>query len=116
MADSRGSLGKTVVWGVVSAALYVGLFAYADEIIHLIHTTGDTCVVSRGTADVHYAHPNPAACVALGGELVPGNPLHVLVPILIALAISLAHGLFTGLFWNLIGLKAAPKESTHESH
>ena len=111
MADGHGSLGKTVLWGIVSATLYVGLFTYAEEIVHLIHTTGDTCVVSRASADVHYAHPTPAACAALGGELVPGNPLHVLVPILIALAISLAHGLFTGLFWSLIGLKAASKEN-----
>ncbi len=111
MADSHGNLGKTVFWGIVSATLYVGLFAYAEEIVHLIHTTGDTCIVSRGSTYVHYAHPTPAACTAVGGEFMPGNPLHVLVPILIALAISLAHGLFTGLFWGLIGLKAASRES-----
>lgn len=100
-------LGKTIFWGGLTAALYALLFTEADLVLHLAHTTPDTCMVGHGHETL-YLHPADAeACAAQGGHLVTGNRWNVLLPILIAFAISFVHGAFTGLFWDVMGLKPA---------
>ena len=48
MASSQASLGKTLFWAGLTAALYGFLFYYADEFLRLAHTTVDACVVQAG--------------------------------------------------------------------
>jgi ribose/xylose/arabinose/galactoside ABC-type transport system permease subunit len=103
----HGHLGKTMLWGAISAALYAVMFSYADVILHLAHTTPDACVVGQGAEAVYFHKADAAACAARDGRLATGSWWHVLVPIAIALAVSFAHGAFTGLFWDLMGLKPA---------
>ncbi len=74
------SVVKAVVCGAASVALYVLLFAYADE----------TVAMARRTRE--------------------GETLLFLVPIVIAFVFSLVHGAFTGYFWDAIGLKPAAKK------
>jgi hypothetical protein len=81
MPGSRsGTVVKAIAYGVASIAMYVLLFAYADE----------TTEIARRTHD--------------------GEKLLFVVPIVIAFAFSLVHGAFTGAFWAAIGLKPADRK------
>lgn len=100
---------KTIAWGLLTGLLYVGLFSYFDLILHLAHTTPDSCVVIHDTKTVYLHKVDAVACVAQGGHVEPGQSWHVLIPILIAFAISFTHGAFTGLFWDVMGLKPASR-------
>lgn len=106
--------GKTIFWGIVTAAIYVALFADAEFILRLAHTTPQSCVVGDGARTIYYHKVDPVACAAQGGRPEPGHPWHVLVPILIAFAVSLVHGAFTGLFWEMMGLKPATQPASNE--
>lgn len=99
--------GKTIFWGVATAAFYTAMFSYSDLVLHLAHTTPDACIVDRGGTLLYYHKADAAACAALNGHIEPGVWWHVLIPILLAFAISFTHGAFTGLFWDVMGLKAA---------
>lgn len=100
---------KTVFWGVLTALLYVGLFGYSDAILHMAHTTPDTCVALTDGKLAYFHNIDAAACTAKGGHIEPGQSWHALIPILIAFAISFTHGAFTGLFWDVMGLKPASR-------
>jgi hypothetical protein len=78
-SSAPGSLAKAVTYGVVSIALYVLLFVYADETVDLARRTRE------------------------------GERWLFIVPIVIAFVFSLVHGAFTGYFWDAIGFKAADK-------
>lgn len=106
MAASQSSLGKTLLWGGVTAALYWGLFIYADEFLRLAYTTLDACAVHGGMEAVYYNKATPELCAAKGGEFIKGTWWYVFAPIAMAFALSYTHGLFTGLFWDVVGLKA----------
>lgn len=105
---------KTISWGTITALLYAGLFIYAEAILHLAHTTPESCVVVRATQTVYFHKVDATACAGQGGHIEPGQPWHVLVPILIAFALSFAHGAFTGLFWEAMGLKPATRPAAKE--
>lgn len=102
--------GKTIFWGCVTALLYGGMFANADVLLHLAHTTPGACVVRQGAELVYFHKPDAALCAAKGGMVEAGHWWHVLIPIGLAFAISFAHGAFTGLFWDVMGLKPAGKK------
>jgi len=106
MASSQASLGKTLFWGGVTAALYGFLFLNADEFLRLAHTTVDACVVQNGMGVDYYNKPTAELCAEKGGTLVVGTWWYVFAPIALAFALSYTHGLFTGLFWDVVGLKA----------
>ncbi len=107
MPASHASLGKTLFWGGITAALYVFLFHYADDFLHLAHTTLDACVVVQdGMKTNYFSHATPELCTARGGSFIPGTWWFVLAPIAMAFALSYAHGIFTGLFWDVVGLNA----------
>lgn len=106
MASSQASLGKTLLWGGVTAALYWFLFQYADEFLRLAHTTLDACAVQEGTKTVYYNKATAELCTAQGGDFIEGSWWFVFAPIAMAFALSYTHGLFTGLFWDVVGLKA----------
>jgi hypothetical protein len=106
MASSQASLGKTLMWGGVTALLYWVLFHYADEFLRLAHTTVDACVVQNGMGVDYYYKPTAELCAEKGGSLVEGTWWYVFAPIALAFALSYTHGLFTGLFWDVVGLKA----------
>lgn len=99
--------GRTIFWGSLTALLYAALFYYADLVLHLAHTTPESCVIGHGAGATYLHHADAAACAARGGHLEPGNRWNVLLPILIAFAVSFVHGAFTGLFWDIMGLKPA---------
>lgn len=73
---SHKVLVATVGYGVLSAALYVLLFMYSDQL-------------------------NALAIATRSGEKI-----YALVPLVIAMVFSLVHGAFTNYFWELLGLKA----------
>jgi hypothetical protein len=103
---------KTIFWGIVTTLLYTMLFSYSDAILHMAHTTPESCVVLEKGQHIYYHKVDIAACTAMGGHVEAPQYWHVLIPILIAFAISLTHGAFTGLFWDVMGLKPAnrPKQ------
>jgi len=105
--------GRTIFWGVATGLLYAVMFANSAEILHMIHTTPDACVIDRAGQLTYLHHPDAALCVARGGVIHAGNWLHALIPICIALLVSIAHGTFTGLFWDSMGLKAAGAVDKH---
>lgn len=104
--ESGNYLIKAIIFGILSTALYLGMFVYSTEITHFAYGTTDTCVVGQGNAAEHYQKATPELCTAQGGIMTEGNGWFVLVPILIAFAMSYVHGAFTGLFWDVLGLKA----------
>lgn len=110
MSDSKSGWSKTLLWGGVTGVCYVILFEYAEALIELAHTTVDTCAATAGDKTVYFRKPEAAQCVAKGGEMIEGNPWHVLVPIAIAFILSYVHGAFTGHFWETLGLTAAKKK------
>jgi len=73
---SPRALVVTLILGAASAALYLLLFLFADQLIDLAERTRD------------------------------GHKLYALVPIVIAMVFSFVHGAFTGHFWDLLGLRA----------
>jgi hypothetical protein len=99
--------GKTIFWGMVTAAIYAAMFYYSDLLLHLAHTTPDACVVGEGPGATYFHNASVADCNARGGQMATGTWWHVLIPILLAFAISFVHGAFTGLFWDMMGLKPA---------
>ncbi len=115
MGRHQARWGKTIFWGIVTAAIYVALFADAEFILRLAHTTPESCVVGDGAQIIYYHKVDAVACAARGGRLEPGHPWQVLVPILIAFAVSLVHGAFTGLFWEMMGLKPATQPTAKET-
>lgn len=114
MDQHKAHWGKTLAWGLATAALYTAMFSYSDLVLHLAHTTPDACVVNQGGATLYYHKADAAACATKGGHMEAGVWWHVLVPILLAFAISLAHGAFTGLFWEAMGLKPAARAETRK--
>lgn len=106
MASSQASLGKTLLWGGLTAVLYGALFFFADDFLRLAHTTQDACVVQEGMRTVYFNKASAELCAAKGGALIEGTWWFVFAPIAMAFALSYTHGLFTGLFWDVIGLKA----------
>jgi len=106
MASSQARLGKTLLWGMISTALFGFLFQYFDEFSRLAHHTVDACVVQNGMKTDYYVKTTQELCAKKGGTLVAGTWWYVFAPIAMALALSYSHGMFTGLFWDLLGLKA----------
>jgi hypothetical protein len=106
--------GKTIFWGIATAALYTAMFWYSDLVLYLAHTTPDACIVDQGGATLYYHKADAAACAAKGGHMHSGVWWHVLIPILLAFAISIVHGAFTGLFWEAMGLKPAARAEVKE--
>lgn len=106
MATSQASLGKTLIWGGITALLYWVLFHYADEFLRLAHTTLDACVLQENMNTVYFNKATPEMCAAKGGSFIDGTWWYVFAPIAMAFALSFTHGLFTGLFWDVVGLKA----------
>lgn len=68
---------QTIVFGVISLALYALLFVYSEKLVRLAEET-----------------PH-------------GNALYAIVPVIIAFTLSFVHGAFTGSFWDAVGLKAS---------
>ncbi len=106
MSSNSSSLGKTVFWGAMTAALYAFLFIYADEFVRLAHTTVDACVVQTGSGVDYYNMATPELCAEKAGSMMDGIWWYVFAPIAMAFALSYTHGIFTGLFWDVVGLKA----------
>ncbi|MDP3515069.1 MAG: hypothetical protein Q8S20_20195 [Sulfuritalea sp.] len=106
--------GKTIFWGVATAALYAAMFAWSDLLLQLAHTTPDVCIVDQGGTTIYYHKADTASCAAMNGHIEPGVWWHVLIPILLAFAISIVHGAFTGLFWEAMGLKPAARAEAKE--
>lgn len=106
MAVNLATLGKALVWGVLTVGLYLFLFVYADTFEHLAHTTLDTCLVQHGGGAMYFHKTTPDLCAAQNGSFIEGTWWLVFAPIALAFALSYTHGLFTGLFWDVIGLKA----------
>ena len=106
MASSHSSLGKTLLWGGIAAALYGFLFYFANDFLRLAHTTQDACVVQSGMHTNYFNKATADLCAAKGGTFIRGTWWYVLAPIAMALVLSYTHGIFTGLFWDLLGLKA----------
>jgi hypothetical protein len=106
MATSQASLGKTLMWGGVTALLYWGLFSFAGDFIRLSHITLDACAVQEGLKTVYYNMATAELCMAQGGTFIAGTWWYVFAPIAMAFALSYTHGNFTGLFWEVVGLKA----------
>lgn len=102
MSQEKIKLSKTLLWGLVTAALYWLLFHYAGEVLRLAHTTLDACAVG-GT---YFNKATPELCQAQQGTFIEGQWWYVLIPIAMAFAVSYAHGNFTSLFWDVLGLKA----------
>ncbi|PIQ12750.1 MAG: hypothetical protein CO125_02190 [Hydrogenophilales bacterium CG_4_9_14_3_um_filter_59_35] len=106
MTRSRAGLGKTLFWGGISALFYFGLFYYAEEFLHLAHTTQDACAVTEGMDTLYYNKTTPDLCVAKGGSFIKGTWWFVFAPIAVAFTLSFVHGVATGLFWDRLGMKA----------
>ncbi len=111
MAVNRSALGRALLWGIITAALYWVLFHYADAFQRLAHTTPDACAIQENGQTVFYEKATPDPCAADNGDFIEGNPLFVLAPIAMALMLSYTHGLFTGLFWGVVGLKAKDQQA-----
>lgn len=107
MKTAPTHLGRTLSWGAATAALYAGLYYFADDLIRLAHTTVDACMVVENGHGEYYHGATPELCAREGGEFVKGNWLHVLAPIATAFVFSYVHGIFTGLFWDTVGLRPA---------
>lgn len=106
--------GKTIFWGVATAALYTAMFSWSDLLLQLAHTTPDVCVVDQGGTTIYYHKADAASCAAMNGHVERGVWWHVLIPILLAFAISIVHGAFTGLFWEAMGLKPAARAEARD--
>ena len=106
MASSSASLGKTILWGGLTAVLYWVLFEYADEFTRLARTTLHACAVQETGQTVYYNKASAELCAAKGGTFIAGTWWFVFAPILMAFAVSYAHGIFTSRFWDVVGLKA----------
>ncbi len=104
--ETSSKLIRTIVFGLLSIALYWALFHYSDALQHFAHTTPEVCAVGHGPDAQYFQKPTAEACAEKGGFLMHGNWLHVFVPILLAFAMSYVHGGFTGLFWDAMGLNA----------
>jgi hypothetical protein len=106
MAASQTTLGKALVWGVITAGLYWFLFQYSGGFEKLAHTTLDACLVQDGGGTTYYNKVTPELCAAQSGTFIEGTWWYVFGPIALAFALSYTHGIFTGLFWDVVGLKA----------
>lgn len=106
MAIGRDTLGKALVWGVITAALYGLLYRYSGGFEQLAHTTLDACLVQDGGSTTYYSKATTELCAAENGTFVEGTWWYVFAPIALAFALSYTHGIFTGLFWDVVGLKA----------
>lgn len=106
MAVSQATLGKALVWGAITVALYLFLFQYSEAFERLAHTTLDACMVQEGGGSTYYNKASTDACSARDGTFIEGTWWYVFAPIALAFALSYTHGLFTGLFWDVVGLKA----------
>jgi hypothetical protein len=106
MAVSQATLGKALIWGVITAGLYWFLFQYSGVFERLAHTTLDACAVQGSEGIDYYNKVTPELCAAQNGSFIEGNWWYVFAPIALAFALSYTHGLFTGLFWDVVGLKA----------
>lgn len=106
MADAQTNMGRVLIWGGITAALYWGLFHFAGEFQHLAHTTMDACVVQDPDHTRYYSKATAELCSAKAGTFIAGTWWYVFAPIAMALALSYTHGIFTGLFWDVVGLKA----------
>lgn len=40
---------KTIFWDAITGLLYAALLYYANQLLHLAHTTPDACIVGQGT-------------------------------------------------------------------
>ena len=106
MAVSRATLGKALVWGVLTVGLYLFLFVYSGTFEHLAHTTLDACLIQEGGVATYYNKVTPDLCAAQNGSFIKGTWWLVFAPIALAFALSYTHGIFTSLFWDIVGLKA----------
>ncbi len=106
MSKDKTLLGKTLMWGGITAVLYWGLFHFAGEFMRLAHTTLDACAVGSGSGIAYFNKASLDACTAAGGSFIEGHWWYVFAPIAMAFALSYTHGNFTGLFWDVLGLKA----------
>lgn len=106
MASRSADLGKTLMWGGITAALYGALFIYADDFTRLARTTLDACMVQQAGQAVYFNKASAELCAARGGSFIGGTWWFVFAPILMAFAVSYAHGIFTSRFWDVAGLKA----------
>jgi hypothetical protein len=106
MSSTAKPIGKALIWGGLTAALYWGLFQYAPDFLHLAHTTLDACKVVQDGAVVYLNKANAEACAQRGGTFISGTWWFVFAPIALAFAVSYTHGLFTSLFWEIAGLRA----------
>lgn len=107
MSQETGSkLIRTILFGVLSIALYWALFHYSDALQHFAHTTPTACAVGHGPDTLYFLKPTAEACAGKGGLFVEGHWMYAFVPILVAFAMSYVHGGFTGLFWDAMGLNA----------
>lgn len=79
MSERKKTAVATAVFGIGSLALYLLLFAYADQLVLWAEQTRQ------------------------------GQKLLFVVPIAIAFLFSWVHGSFTGHFWELLGVRAAGK-------
>lgn len=77
MANKNDSVGKMMLYGVGSVALYLLLFSYADLTVEWAQLTRE------------------------------GHKAYFLIPIVIPFIFSIVHGAFTGYFWDAIGMKPA---------
>jgi hypothetical protein len=106
MSDDKIRLGKTLMWGGLTAVLYWGLFQYAGEFLRLAHTTLDACAVNQSAHTLYFNKVTPELCTQQKGSFIEGQWWYVLAPIAMAFVLSYTHGNFTSLFWEVIGLKA----------
>ncbi len=106
MSEHSASWRTVIGWGLLVVVCYVGLFLWQDDFVRLAHTTTDSCRVVVDGKTLYYHKPSPEACAAKGGEVLAGNRLNVLIPIIISFILSYFHGAFTSHFWDALGLKA----------
>ncbi len=109
MIKDKSKLAPALLWGSLTALLYLGLFHFADVFQQLAHTTLDACVVGDAAHPTYYSKSTPESCGAEGGNFVDGVWWYVFAPIALAFALSYTHGNFTGLFWEVLGLNAKKK-------
>lgn len=109
MIKDKSKLAPALLWGGVTALLYLGLFHYADLFQQFAHTTLDACVVGDAAHPAYYNKATPELCSAEGGNFIDGVWWYVFAPIAMAFALSYTHGNFTGLFWEVLGLNAKKK-------
>lgn len=106
MSDDKIKWGKALLWGGITAVLYLGLFHYAGEFLRLAHTTLDACAVNQSASILYFNKVTPELCTAQHGSFIEGQWWYVFAPIAMAFALSYTHGNFTSLFWEVLGLKA----------